>query len=133
MSKAQEINFEDMAFNILKGRWSRLYFIGVSLVAILIQFAYFAYIGMQKGLPDNYALTFQDSMIVMAVILTCWVATIRRLHDLGYSGKYALLFLIGIIPNPVIYVLCLIGSAYLTLMPSQKGENHWGETNKSRI
>ena len=76
---------------------------------------------------------FFDTVIIICILLSIlflipipWLSlTIRRLHDIGKSGWYILLFLIPIIGVIIVLVFCL--------MDSTKGKNDWGVSPKYSV
>jgi uncharacterized membrane protein YhaH (DUF805 family) len=58
-------------------------------------------------------------LYTLAMILPSIAVTVRRIHDIGLSGWFALLGLIPSIGSLIILVFAL--------MPSQKRSNKWGE------
>ena len=113
------VNFRDRARR--KEYWSFVLFFSVAMIAA-------GSIGLSIDASMNYydntgpiATGGLIGLTYLALLLPSISVTVRRLHDVGLSGWFALLF----------YVLALvyIGGIILfviALMPSQKHDNKWG-------
>lgn len=104
-----------------KEYWSFVLFVTIGLVAVL---SIGAGIDAALGNFDNgdaFPLVFTVLAILfwLAIIVPGLAVTVRRLHDIGLSGWFVLLQLIPYIGGLIIFVM--------TVMPSQKNANKWGD------
>ena len=108
------------------GRTRRRQFFDFAIVCFVIAFVTSL---LDELLFDNFLKWFTDipflrhfgPLLVISMVLLAspvLAATTRRLHDMGKSGLWIILFIV-----PVIGWLALL---YMTLQPTQNYDNNWG-------
>jgi uncharacterized membrane protein YhaH (DUF805 family) len=110
------------AFLLFKGRITRLEFALGFLVQLAVAFVVtlgvFAVLGVDSvpNAPENFPLWLL--VIIIPLLVHQFSLGIRRLHDIGISGLFSILFFV-----PIVNYIALI---FLLIMPSQKRDNAYG-------
>lgn len=123
------------AYGLFKGRLDKGNFIKIVIAGIVLQFLISGLFGgsMVAGMISGYGM-FGFGMIGILVmsILSLIVgiyelgATVRRLHDIGQTGWYALgLALVSFIPG-LGWIIGLGALVYLCITPGDLGDNAYG-------
>ncbi len=106
-----------------RGRIGRLTYVGYRLVAALIAAFGFLAAKVMSGTAWDEPMTaagprFIAGSFLAIAVLAIAAASIRRSHDLGHGGLFAILMIVPIVG--------LFVGLYLTLRRGQYGYNKWG-------
>ncbi|SUD89965.1 DUF805 domain-containing protein [Psychrobacter phenylpyruvicus] len=92
----------------------------------LFYLVFFMILGLLTGLGDSESITTLGAMIIfifmLGLIIPMWAVTIRRLHDTGKSGWWALITFIPYIGPIVLLIFCCLDS--------EPGMNKYGPNPK---
>ena len=109
-------------FKDFKGRSRRMEYWSWSLVNTIILMLFFALVGLSDG---PYSVLGFWSLVLTLYFLACLIPgfalSIRRLHDIGFTGWWILISFV-----PYLSLLLIIFS----FIDSQKGANKWGPNPK---
>lgn len=104
---------------------------------ILVNFLIMSLLGLLLNRTDAFVLTLLASLYPLAILLPWVSVTVRRLHDVGRSGWWALLGLAPIfapvLPAPIslVTIVMWIALHVFMLLDSQPGENRFGPNPKT--
>lgn len=130
------------ALGLFKGRLDKGNFIKIVIVGIVLQFLISGLFGgnMVAGMVSGYGmLGFGMIGILIVSVLSLIVgvyelgATVRRLHDIGQTGWYALgLALVSFIPG-IGWIIGLGALIYLCITPGDLGNNAYGGVPNTNV
>ncbi|OGZ19135.1 MAG: hypothetical protein A2494_00670 [Candidatus Lloydbacteria bacterium RIFOXYC12_FULL_46_25] len=126
---------------LFKGRLDKGNFLKIALAAIALQFLFMFFgAGSMMGMMPGYGSSLFGGtnlgiaiigllvMVVMGLVVAVYElgATVRRLHDLGQTGWYALgLALVGMVPF-IGWIISIGALIYLSITPGDPAENTYG-------
>lgn len=88
------------------------------VAALLVVLAGLALDALLDRLDEPVAVFALPALFLLATLIPGLAVTVRRMHDIGLSGWFSLVFLLPYVGSLILLVM--------TLMPSQKHENRWG-------
>ena len=106
-------------YAVFRGRATRseYWWFTLTHIIVLIALAILAMIGTQLNPGEVPSLALPLILYMIGTIIPGLAVTVRRLHDAGYSGWWALMLLTSI-GSIVVFIF--------TLLPSERGDNKHG-------
>lgn len=131
------------ALGLFKGRLDKGNFMKIVIVGVVLQFliSSVAFITMVPGMTLSYGGMFGFGLIgsfimsVVSLIVGIYElgATVRRLHDIGQTGWYALgLALVSFIPG-IGWIIGFGALIYLCITPGDLGNNAYGGVPNTNV
>lgn len=114
----RELSNKKPSFFSFENRIKRSTFWKITIPVFLISFG-FSIVFEAEGNPPGLLLSIAGLILSIPLIWVLYATYIKRLHDLGKSGWYALVVLI-----PLINLLFIL---YLGFVPGNTGVNKYGE------
>jgi len=140
-------------YRLIEGRASRrefwmftlfVWIVAIVLVGLLIGVAGASALSLGQGInPADYGSLMAGAglgMMVFVIVFYVWAlltavasfgVTIRRIHDLNFSGWFLVLYYIvgfgALAINKWLYLLVLVGGIVAMCLPGTKGSNNYGK------
>lgn len=108
----------------LKGRISRAAYLLAGLLANLVPlFLLYRFTLVPEGSQESMVWALAFTLMGVVAIWAIFALSVKRVHDLGKPGAYALALFVPVISYIVFVVLCV--------MPGEPGPNRYGEATNS--
>ena len=108
----------------LKGRISRAAYLLAGLLANLVPFfLLYRFTLVPEGSQESMGWAVAFSLIGVISIWAIFALSVKRVHDLGKPGAYALALFVPVISYVAFIVLCVV--------PGEPGTNRYGEATNS--
>ena len=108
----------------LKGRISRAAYLLAGLLANLVPlFLLYRFTLVPEGSPESMGWAVAFTLIGILAIWAIFALSVKRVHDLGKPGAYALALFVPLVSYVAFVILCV--------MPGEPGPNRYGETTNS--